>query len=667
MPLADTPDTPPGLVGLPAPPPARRALWALPLLLSALFVAGVMVWAQRNDRDERDELRRTMISDALSTEAQLRGRLDVEAAHLRTLANQLRKMPRNAAALAASPEVVAGFRRLWISVTWLDANNRIVAHVPEQLPAPVTREGAVEDGTGVSSHLVASAGGEVTGSEVADANRFDVFGEKLVVRYSPVALLKRGAPWWLTRKYDVQLVDGSDQVIASVDDTPLRSAAGGRDSYRVLVGGGMPGVYLELTQREVPRPWWRTLPVVLIAGFLGLIGVATALLRRQVRQVSRAEAAWRTEVAWRSAMEDSALVALRARDAEGRLLYVNRTFCDMVGLPAESLIGLAPPMPYWPPDAIDEVMLRNRRNLAGQAPREGYEARWRHVDGHMLDVMVFESPLVNAVGQQIGWMGSIIDITERKRLEERERRQTEAMAHQARLTTLGEVASALAHQLNQPLTAITGYNAGVLRSLERAGFNDPVVLQAVRRLGEQAGEAGRIVQRIREFLTRRSPQRETCDLTATLKRAVALLQRDLARQHVQLQWALPADLPLVDADPVLIEQVLINLVRNAADELSAAGVPRGQIRIAATAVGGRFVRVDVDDNGPGLQGRSIEQLTTPFYSTKAEGMGMGLAICRSVVEAHHGGMDAGSSPLGGARLSFTLPVQGAKPLNEDLT
>jgi two-component system sensor histidine kinase DctS len=84
-------------------------------------------------------------------------------------------------------------------------------------------------------------------------------------------------------------------------------------------------------------------------------------------------------------------------------------------------------------------------------------------------------------------------------------------------------------------------------------------------------------------------------------------------------------------------------------------------------VGGRFVRVDVDDNGPGLQGRSIEQLTTPFYSTKAEGMGMGLAICRSVVEAHHGGMDAGSSPLGGARLSFTLPVQGAKPLNEDLT
>jgi two-component system, LuxR family, sensor histidine kinase DctS len=672
--LADD-SSPPAAAGVASLPARRRGLWALPLLLSLLFVAGVIVWAQRNDRDERDELRRTMISDALSTEAQLRGRLEVEAAHLRTLATQMASLPRTSAALAGQPEVVAGFRRLWISVTWLDVNNRIVAHVPEQVPALARVDGGVEDTAGVSSHLVArvekslpAATNEAAGEAASDGgevNRFDVSGEKAVVRYSPAALLKRGVPWWLTRKYDAQLVDGSDQVIASVDDTPLRSAAGPRDSYRVLVGGGMPGVYLELTQRELPAPWWRALPVVLVAGFLTLIGVATALLRREVRQVSRAELAWRTEVAWRGAMEDSALVALRARDGEGRLLYVNRTFCDMVGLPAEALLGLTPPMPYWPPDALDEVMFRNRRNLAGQAPREGYEARWRHSDGHILDVMVFESPLVNAVGQQIGWMGSIIDITARKRLEERERRQTEAMAHQARLTTLGEVASALAHQLNQPLAAIAGYNAGVLRSLERAGFTEPAVLQAVRRLGEQAAEAGRIVQRIREFLTRRAPQREPCDLAATLRRAVSLMQRDLARQQVRVDWALAADLPAVDADPVLIEQVLINLVRNAADEMAGAAAQAGagattggRIRITLARASERFVRVDVDDDGPGLRGRTIEQLCAPFYSTKADGMGMGLAICRSVIEAHHGGMDAGASPLGGARLSFTLPLQG---------
>jgi two-component system sensor histidine kinase DctS len=556
--------------------------------------------------------------------------------------------------------VSAGFRRLWLSVTWLDAHNRILAHLPPQGADWPSPQGLGEAG-GLSSHLVSPV---PAAGVPLEPNPYDVNGEKLVVRYPPALLLKRGVPWWLAGKYAVQLVDGSDQVIAALDEAPQRSSPGRRDSYRVLVGGGMPGVYLELTQREGATPWWRAMPSVLIGGFLLLIGIATALLRRQVQQVTQAELAWRTEVAWRGAMEDSALVALRARDPEGRLLYVNRTFCDMVGLPAQALVGLSPPMPYWPIDTLDEVLQRHQRNLAGHAPREGYEARWRHSDGHVIDVMIFESPLVNAVGQQIGWMGSILDITERKRLEERERRQVEALAHQARLTTLGEVASALAHQLNQPLTAIAGYNAGILRSLERAGFADAVVLGAVRRLGEQAQEAGRIVQRIREFLTRRAPQREPCDLAATARRAVDLLRRDLRGLEAPLEWQIAPDLPPVDADPVLIEQVLINLLRNALDELAAAGqagasgssAPGGRLRIAIHPAGPQFLRLDVEDSGPGLRGLDIEALCTPFFSTKADGMGMGLAICRSVVEAHHGGMDAGPSSLGGARLSFTLPI-----------
>ena len=627
-------------------------LWALPLLLSLAFVAGVAWWAQRNEREEHDEARRTMISDALSAEAQVRARLDVEAAHLRVLAGQLATTDRTPAALAANAEVSSGFRRFWLSVTWLDASNRIVAHVPEMAPPLAAPADAEDEPRGLSSHLVAPVGAR---SASFEPNPYDVSGEKVVVRYAPAALLKRGVPWWLARRYEVRLVDVSDQVVATLDAAPVRANDGTGESYRVQVAGGMPGVFLELTQRDGPTPWWRALPMVLVSGFLLLIGVATALLRRQVRQVSAAEAAWRTELAWRSAIEDSALVALRARDADGRLLYVNRTFCELVGLEAAQLIGMAPPMPYWPPDAIDEVMLRSRRNLAGQAPREGYEARWRHRDGRMIDVMVFESPLVDAAGRQIGWMGSIIDITERKRLEERERRQVEAMAHQARLTTLGEVASALAHQLNQPLAAIAGYNAGVLRSLERAGFAEPAVLQAVRRLGEQAGEAGLIVQRIREFLTRRSPQRERCELPAIARRAAELLRRDLQRLGVQLDWQIAAALPAVHADPVLIEQVLINLLRNAADEIGAAG-RGGRIRITLAPAGARFVRADVDDDGPGLRGRGIEQLSAAFYSTKPEGMGMGLAICRSVVEAHHGNMDAGPGSLGGACISFTLPV-----------
>jgi two-component system sensor histidine kinase DctS len=233
------------------------------------------------------------------------------------------------------------------------------------------------------------------------------------------------------------------------------------------------------------------------------------------------------------------------------------------------------------------------------------------------------------------------------------------MAHQARLTTLGEVASALAHQLNQPLTVIMGYNAGLQRMLADAGYDNQAVLHALAQQGEQAAEAGRIVRRIREFLTRRSPQREACDLGAVAQRAAELLQRDLQAAQVQMQWALAPQLPQVFADPILLEQVLINLVRNAADAIAGVahdGSVGGCIRITAQAAGERFVRMDVEDSGPGLQGRSVDALSAPFYSTKSDGMGMGLAICRSVIEVHHGGLDAGSSSLGGARFSFTLPV-----------
>jgi two-component system sensor histidine kinase DctS len=618
-----------------------RSLWLAPLVLSLIFVLGVLAWVRANGIEEQELQRQTLISDALSAEVQLRARIDDEQAHLRQLAAGLAGQTPGATLLAAHPEVNAGLRRLWLSVTWLDARNRVLAEVPSQPGA-----NSYEDG--LSLHLTARVAPDGV----------------LVVRYAPALLLKHGVPWWLARKYDLQLVDSADQVIASSTESPLRAAQGPRPSYRVALPGPLRAspltdatladAALELTLREPVPDGVRPLAWVLVAGFLPLIAVASWLLRRQMRQVQRAEVTGRTEAAWRRAMEDSALVALRARDFDGRLLYVNRTFCDMVGLPAEQLVGLLPPMPYWPPDALDELAERNRRNLAGQAPREGFEARWRHSSGRLLDVMVFESPLVDAGGRQIGWMGSIIDITERKQLEERERRQVETLAHNARLTMLGEVASTLAHELNQPLTAIASYGAGVTNSLAKLGVQDELVLGALKRLGQQAEHAGRIVARIREFLTRREPRHERCDLNEVVRAALDLLKRDLQRRGIALELALSPQVPPVLADAVLIEQVVINLVRNAADALLAR---EGGRRIAVSSrLAGDFVRIDVSDNGPGLAGRRMEQLCAPFYSTKAEGMGMGLAICRSIVEAHQGVLDASDTAHGGALFSFSLPL-----------
>jgi two-component system, LuxR family, sensor histidine kinase DctS len=641
-----TPPPRPALA-LPPRPALRRGLWALPLLISLLFVAVVLTWLRGVEQAELEEQRGELISDSLSLQSQIGTRIEHESELLAEFAASFERRAISAASFAGAPEVQQGLHRFWVGLTWLDASNRIVAHVPELAPRPDLPSLAR---SGLSAHL-----------RVPLAS-----GGALIARYSPTEMLRQNVPWWLARKYDVRLVDSSGDVIASTAEAARDPGgdAGKRQSHRISLEPTLADGYLELIARDRITPWHRSVPMSMVAGFVALIAAITWMLRRQVIDVSRAEAAWRTEAAWRSAMEDSLTIGLRARDLDGRLVFVNRAFADMVGHPPEALHGLLPPMPYWPPDSIEESMQRHRRNMAGDAPRSGYETRWRHHSGRLLDVIVFEAPLVDASGRHIGWMGSVLDITERKRLEDRERRQADLMSHHARLTMLGEIASTLAHELNQPLSAISSYNAGVLNSLQRADASrpapDPAVLRALQRLGEQAAHAGRIVQRIRQFLTRREPQLEACSLNEVVEGGVDLLRRELARQQVQITLLLETSLPPVVADAVLIEQVVINLVRNACDALAERPAsPERARRIEARTLrspDARFLRIEVQDNGPGLRGRRIEELCAPFYSTKTEGMGMGLAICRSILEAHHGALDAVESPGGGAWFTLTLPV-----------
>ena len=644
-----TPPPRPALA-LPPRPALRRGLWALPLLISLVFVGAVLTWLRGSEQAERDDQRADLISDALSMQAQVSQRIEREAALLAEFAATLDRRALTPQAFAAAPEVQRGLHRFWIALTWLDADNRIHAHLPELAPRPDLPS---LSSTGLSAHLRAPIAS----------------GGALIARYSPTDMLRQNVPWWLARKYDVRLVDSFGEVIAS---TTEGRDLDGRESHRISLEPALNDAYLELIARDRVQPWTHGLPAAMVAGFVVLIAAITWMLRRQVHDVSHAEAAWRTEAAWRGAMEDSLKVGLRARDLEGRLVYVNRTFADMIGYAPDELHGLMPPMPYWKADSVDAAMQRHHRNMAGDAPREGYATRWQHRDGRVLDVMIYETALVDAGGRQIGWMGSVLDITNARRLEERERRHTETMAHHARLTMLGEIASTLAHELNQPLTAISSYNAGVLNSLQRDAVHptDPTVLRALQRLGEQAAHAGRIVQRIRQFLTRREPQLEACSTNHIVDGAAALLARELERRDVRLTLTRDATLPAVVADAVLIEQVVINLLRNASDALAERDGPRRiEARIGRSA-DARFVRIDVVDNGPGLQGRRIEALCAPFYTTKAEGMGMGLSICRSIVEAHHGALDGVEAPGGGAWFSLTLPVDLAvarRPAEAELT
>jgi two-component system sensor histidine kinase DctS len=332
----------------------------------------------------------------------------------------------------------------------------------------------------------------------------------------------------------------------------------------------------------------------------------------------------------------------------------------MVGYTPEELANIDPGFDEQAHSAGNPNRHRNKS--------EGQETRWRHRDGRAIDVMVFESPLVDGLGQQVGWMGSIVDVTERKRLEEMERRQREALANHARLSTLGEVASTLAHELNQPLTSIVGYSAGIATALQKQARPDAELVAAAQALAHHASQAGDIVHRIRARLARREPNYGYFEINPIVTHAVTLLQRDLKRAGADVNLHLDEHLPTVSIDRIGIEQVISNLLRNASDAMSGKNGTRTiDVRTCLstrTRIGRSesWVSVEVTDSGTGLGGHDIETLTEPFFSTKQEGTGLGLAICRSILESHGGVLFAENAPSDGACFGFALPP--ANPLCE---
>jgi two-component system sensor histidine kinase DctS len=213
----------------------------------------------------------------------------------------------------------------------------------------------------------------------------------------------------------------------------------------------------------------KLLPNLLVGSVIVLaLGLRDLLaLWRHIARTLAAENALRQQMAFRTAMENSLLTGLRARDLEGRVTYVNPAFCRMVGLPPEDLLGKKPPMPYWAPEA----MASTKAASAGCWPATitpQFETVFQRSDGVRVPVLVFEAPLVDSRGRHTGWMSSILDITDRKRAEELNRQQQEKLETSARLATMGEISSMLAHELNQPLAAISSYTAGALNVLARA-------------------------------------------------------------------------------------------------------------------------------------------------------------------------------------------------------
>lgn len=495
------------------------------------------------------------------------------------------------------------------------------------------------------------------------------------------------------------------------------------------------------------------------------------------------------------------LTGMRAMDMDSRISYVNPAFCAMTGFSEAELIGRKPPFPYWPPDRYEENSRLLQQEIQGRSPAGGAEVKVMRKDGSLFDARMYVSPLIDPKGKQNGWMTSMTNITEAKRVRDQlsasherfttvlegldaavsvlsvqqgellfanrsyrlwfgadpkghamlagnqlgqakreneldedvddysglaaqqltelgsdpkevyvetlemwfdvrarylqwtdgrlaqmliatditARRHAEALAAQqaekaqvtSRLMTMGEMASSVAHELNQPLTAITNYCNGMVSRVRNDAIKKDDLLAALEKTAKQAQRAGQIIHRIRNFVKRSEPQRQPSSAHAIIEDAVELAGIELRRRSIAIHTYVAQRLPMLVVDPILIEQVVLNLLKNAAEAIDNAGLPVSrrhiELRVVPkhTAELGGHVEFSVTDMGPGLPEEVIARMYEAFFSTKADGMGIGLGLCRSIVESHQGRIRAenlyNGQTIVGCRFAFTIPVDIPRP------
>ncbi len=622
------------------------------------------------------------------------------------------------------------------------------------------------------------------------------FGGVLAAELSVDALLRHYAPAEAVIRHPVAVLDDTLQPLAgsrmpgpglarlapsTFYDVPLAPAGNGLvlRGYGYRTSVGLVGNTL----------FWMVVALSVLTLWM-LIGTWRHMRRRVQIQDALVQ-----ETNFRRAMENSMLTGMRAMDMEGRVRYVNPAFCAMTGFTEDELNDRLPPYPYWPTDRIDENARLLQQELQGRSPAGGIEVKVMRKNGSQFDARMYVSPLIDARGHQTGWMTSMTNITEAKRIrdqlaasherfttvlegleaavsvlsvqhgellfanrsyrlwfgadaqghamlavgsptnlpspestddvddylglpaqelagagtkpreifvsalekwfdvrarylqwtdgrlaqmliatdvttrrraEEQAAQQTEKAQVSSRLITMGEMASSVAHELNQPLTAITNYCGGMVSRVQAGAIDRDALVAALQKTARQAERAGQIIHRIRNFVKKSVPQRVPAQAQEIVEDAVELASIDLRRRNVQIESYVAHHLPPLLCDPILIEQVVLNLLKNAAEAIDNAQMPpaRRQIELRVvprhTREDGPMIEFNVTDAGPGLPDEVINRLYEAFFSTKPEGMGIGLSLCRSIVESHRGRIKAqnlyNGETVTGCRFAFTLPV-----------
>ena len=805
-----------------SPAKQDRVMTLGPLLTVILFLAAVIAAFGYLRIEETDREQQALKRDVEYAQQRLRLRLLERQEQLMRLGRDVSNKEVDAQDFTSQAESLVNQYPELLAVTWVDARRRVKANyvsasagsaqaraVGEQLKTDAT-EGTYELARDVRQPVYSRPLNPQSSSNynaptlqilipLDDKGRF---GGVVMGEYAIDGLLRFGVPTEVTAKYAVTLIDDKGKVLAG-DFSPVRNpavrllpwteAAAEFEAPVSPVGNGL------LIRAQA----YRTSLGVVGSGFFWLVSALSALTVwmllgnwRHTRRRMQAQKALITETNFRRAMENSMATGMRALDMTGRITYVNPAFCQMTGLRESDLVGCKPPFPHWPADDIETSMGLLTEELAGRTPLGGFEVRVQRKNGEVFDARMYVSPLIDPKGQQTGWMTSMTDITEPKRIreelsasyerfttvlegldaaisvaplgshellfanrtyrswlggeasghmnliaqagvptapatddahdqvdglaglptdalttaqtenaeiylpmlgkwlevrsryltwvdgrlaqmviatditprrlaEEQTFQQNERAQTASRLITMGEMASSVAHELNQPLTAINNYCNGMVTRIKGDKISTSELLLALEKTAKQANRAGQIIQRIRSFVKRSEPNRTLADVSVMVSNAMELAEIELRRHNVRLSHYIAARLPNIMADPILIEQVLINLMKNAAESIEQAHLPSArrsvELRVGPKTINDQqVVAFSVLDSGGGLSAEVMGRLFEAFYSTKAEGMGIGLKLCRSIVESHQGRLQAentyNGSDVTGCRFTFWIPV-----------